>query len=388
MPSSELVWRLQRAAGDLWNWWQGRANPVGRQIGLQPWPLMDGLPLGTRVEIVEPMLPARPGPLVDYYDDHAERGAGDQVTLLAGQRRSYSFADIIALRGHVFMDPRSGKVVRLPFYRSLDYSHPGIDVVGDYAALRAPVLRSRARKIDGPVFVADPRHTGYGHLLLEVVPRLGHLGSLPKETKVFTGVPASKARHALFGALGVPPDRVIQSRAPALCREAYAVDNPLDLTGHIGPAARETYGRLSSLAKTSTIATPERLFVSRRDVDRRKLRNEAEIEVLFARYGFEIVQPEKLPLSDQIRLFANANFIAGARGSGMHNIVFARPETRMLLLTHRGFIQPVDAILMQQDHALAIAVGEPDPTGGLAAHITWTIDAGLVERAIKAHFGL
>lgn len=350
--------------------------------------MTDELPAGARVETVEAAVPARPGPLVDYYDDHPERGAGRQVTLLAGERRSYAFPEVIVLRGHVFMDARSGHVTRLPFYRDVDYSHPALDVAGGYSALTTPVLRHKARQIDGPVFVADTRHTGYGHLLLEVVPRLGHLRNLPKETKVFTGMAASTARQAMFEALGVGKDRVIQSRAPALCREAYAVDNPLDLTGHIGPAAWEIYDLLGNLAKTSSIATSERLFISRRNVERRKLRNEAEIKDLFARYGFEIVQPETLAINDQIRLFANAKLIAGARGSGMHNVVFARPDTRMLLLTHRRFIQPVDAILTRRDHALGIAIGEPVPMSVRDAHLPWTIEVGLVERALKAQFGL
>lgn len=383
------TWGLRRAEEDTPDWRRAQGNLVGRRVPLQPWRFLKEFPPGTRVETIEPAVPERLAPLVDYYDDHPERGAGKQVTLKGGARRSYMFKNVLVLRGHVFMDPKSSRVARLPFYQAPDHAQPGLHIVDDRAALTGPVNREFGQNVDEPVLVVDGRYTAYGHLLLDMVPRLAHLGRLPARTKVITGFPATSSRHRLFEVMGADIERVVQLRGPVMCRQAFAVDNLVDWTGYISDECWPIYERVASvLSPMSTVAPIERLFISRRAITRRKLRNEIEIENLFARYGFQIVQPELLAVADQVKLFATAKFIAGPRGSGMHNIVFARPDVRLLLLAHRRFLPPVDAMLMRQDHALAIALGEPETDEGLELFMPWSIDIGLVEQALKAHFDL
>jgi capsular polysaccharide biosynthesis protein len=118
--------------------------------------------------------------------------------------------------------------------------------------------------------------------------------------------------------------------------------------------------------------------------------NEEEIEALFMRYGFTILHPEQLSIQDQVRLFSRARMIAGPRGSGLHNIVFARPDTPLLLLTERRSVPPIDTFLMRADGTLAYAMGDVDPgSASLAIHLRdFTVDPGLAERALRSHFGL
>lgn len=76
-----------------------------------------------------------------------------------------------------------------------------------------------------------------------------------------------------------------------------------------------------------------RLYVSRRRQTRfRRLQNEAEVEQVFVAHGFEVVYPELLPHAQQVKLFSEADVIAGAAGSNMINTVFSPQGARIIML--------------------------------------------------------
>lgn len=81
------------------------------------------------------------------------------------------------------------------------------------------------------------------------------------------------------------------------------------------------------------IASPKpsrRLYVTRNDTRKRRIRNEAELMPLLARHGFESVAPGRLPLKEQASLFAGAEAIVGPHGAGMTNILFSPPGARVV----------------------------------------------------------
>lgn len=79
------------------------------------------------------------------------------------------------------------------------------------------------------------------------------------------------------------------------------------------------------------VGTGNRIYVSRRYVPRRHIVNEEEVEAFLSeRYGFEIVYPERLAISEQIRLFHGADVIAGPIGSALCSVVFARPGASLV----------------------------------------------------------
>ena len=90
--------------------------------------------------------------------------------------------------------------------------------------------------------------------------------------------------------------------------------------------------RLGAQALKVAPKQTRRLFLARPDAPYRRLINEAEIQAVFVRHGFEIVRPERMSVQEQIETFASAEVIAGATGAGFTNIVFAPPETTILVL--------------------------------------------------------
>jgi capsular polysaccharide biosynthesis protein len=67
---------------------------------------------------------------------------------------------------------------------------------------------------------------------------------------------------------------------------------------------------------------PTRLYISRRKAPRRKVLNEAEVEQLLGRYGFQCVCFEDFGFEDQLRLCASANVLVSMHGAGLSNMIF------------------------------------------------------------------
>jgi capsular polysaccharide biosynthesis protein len=77
---------------------------------------------------------------------------------------------------------------------------------------------------------------------------------------------------------------------------------------------------------------PERLFVSRANIGRRRLTNEAALKDGLLERGFQIVTPENQTLREQIMTFQDAKYVVGVHGSALTNIVWCRDLKGMVEL--------------------------------------------------------
>jgi Glycosyltransferase 61 len=75
-----------------------------------------------------------------------------------------------------------------------------------------------------------------------------------------------------------------------------------------------------------------RIFLTRHQNTYKRITNLAEVERVAADFGFTIVNPETMPITDQMRLYANSQIIAGFGGTSLHNCLFSRPGTTVIEL--------------------------------------------------------
>lgn len=73
---------------------------------------------------------------------------------------------------------------------------------------------------------------------------------------------------------------------------------------------------------------PKRAFLSRRKT--RALENEAEIEALLARHGFEKLYPEDLSVADQFRLFEEAEEIVAIHGAALAPLLYRSDNSQLI----------------------------------------------------------
>ena len=90
--------------------------------------------------------------------------------------------------------------------------------------------------------------------------------------------------------------------------------------------ARSTLGVPSSRASDT-----DRIFVDRRSRGMRDVANREDLEEVCRRFGFSIIDPAGMPLSEQMERFSRAAFVVGVHGAGLTNIIFRRDAPLHLL---------------------------------------------------------
>jgi len=66
-----------------------------------------------------------------------------------------------------------------------------------------------------------------------------------------------------------------------------------------------------------------RIYVSRKKVAKRRLKNEKEIYDLLEKYNFSIIYPEDLSYKEQVETYYSAEILISVHGAGLTNIIFS-----------------------------------------------------------------
>jgi hypothetical protein len=125
----------------------------------------------------------------------------------------------------------------------------------------------------------------------------------------------------LAGLLEVPLDRMAVLRSQTVFDEIVVPEQLWTYNTHVNASMREIYGRIT--ARHAGRRSSGRLFLSRTRSPR--LANALAVEEAFAGFGFRVLYPERIPIAEQLALYANCEILAGLSGSAMHNCLFARP---------------------------------------------------------------
>jgi len=82
------------------------------------------------------------------------------------------------------------------------------------------------------------------------------------------------------------------------------------------------YLKYVSEVKKIFIDLGERIYLSRKKANRKKIYNEKEIEPLLTRYNFKIINNEDYSFIEQVAIYSNAKFLISMHGSGLTNMLF------------------------------------------------------------------
>lgn len=172
---------------------------------------------------------------------------------------------------------------------------------------------------------------GFYHWLVDRVPMLAWLmapGAVPAplllgeggrayegETLDLLGLPTELRRHV---------GEAIFCRRLLVARVGFA---GMSNWGHVAPLMERLVG--AARAQSAGQAMPRRLYVSRRDASRRRMRNEAALEEAMLARGITPVLFAAMPLRRQIALVAQAEVIVAPHGAGLAHLLLARPGTRV-----------------------------------------------------------
>lgn len=184
-----------------------------------------------------------------------------------------------------------------------------------------------------------PKH--WGHFLVDAVCRLWYLlenNSGCKITYCSWKFPEQQIYGnflEFFKLLGISEDRLICIKKPTKVKKIYIPDATFKFCGDYNEKYRRVLSKVCDAVSDDMVKENcKKVYLTRTQLKKAKFyeTGEKEIESVFRRNGFEIISPEKLTLSQQIALFKNVDMIASLSGTLPHNIVFTKPNTKLIIL--------------------------------------------------------
>ena len=188
---------------------------------------------------------------------------------------------------------------------------------------------------------------GFGHFLVETLPTLWPLLEDPRG---FDGICAHRFnslktfdwQFEIVGLLSSKPIHVIDDD-PSRYAELVVPARTYHYQVAIHPVATRVWDLVSSrAAEGASDSDGPSIYLSRSRFQAeqlangvtsgREVKNSEAVDDVFAAFGFRVVYPETLAVTEQIRLARQAPIVAGAAGSALHLSVFTKPGARVIEL--------------------------------------------------------
>lgn len=185
----------------------------------------------------------------------------------------------------------------------------------------------------------------YYHWMADLLPRIELIrqSGIPLDSidKFIMNPTGLKIQAETLKFLGIPPEKIW------VCEESIQVKAKEliipSLTGSIWYMSKWVCDFLRqqflpvAKQKQAGKASPEKIYICRESKYRRIL-NEPEVIAALSQAGFEIIRLESCSFIEQVALFASAKVVMSAHGSGLTNIVFCQPGTKVLELFASSYV--------------------------------------------------
>jgi len=328
------------------------------------------------------------------YESPPDFAAGIGNAVLAGYR-SFLNADGRFFSDEVYYEPEVAQRQRDRLARPDPFSNEctGLTPMGDGQFTFAQGDRP-TRKIDGTVAVLlSDEPLSYGSFLFRFLPKVQTLRRLGLEgIRVLTHPPSDSCR-TLLRLAGIPGENVIEHDLNAVTVIDRAIVPGLrNPNTFFAPESCELFAELRKAHGPAE--RTRRLYISRYGINAdgwstRVMRNEAELIARLATLGFEAIEPENMPVEDQIAAFASAAIVVGPSGSGMFNSIFCHPGTKLIdIQSEPQWIYSYTGMYSSLGLRWGIFVGKADVIPDQPHHRPWdvNIDALIVrvEAFLKA----
>jgi capsular polysaccharide biosynthesis protein len=254
--------------------------------------------------------------------------------------------DVLAIPG--------GYLMNLPNRPVIVTGH-GDTVVSDYGTVYAGLLHyydfdlrqtlSEAQTVNGTLIsiADDVWPLNFCHWMVDWLPRLAALGELASRPSTFVAVPPLDAAYQwdTLRLCGFPPERVVQLRPWQAVRARHLLA-PSDLQAipHPGHKAapwlltwlRATLGYGALVERGAGPLPRGKLYVSRGSAPGRRVVNEDALRAVLEKHGYRSIDPNGMPIVDQIAAFAGATHIVAPHGAALASVAFGQPSGSLLEL--------------------------------------------------------
>ena len=190
---------------------------------------------------------------------------------------------------------------------------------------------SKCTKLQGQALMIGGR-ANYWHLLSEELPALYRLQKNGINIDEYQHLIIHQSRHEfqdqIYDLFDIPKSKFIElSMNPHLQAEELFSFSPIyqpDVE-----ALTLVRDHMLSFVKDKALAD-RRLFIDRESSSSKRIVNQKELMEILTKYDFEIIKPENFSVLEQIATFRNSNFIIGAHGAALANLMFCKPQTNVI----------------------------------------------------------
>jgi capsular polysaccharide biosynthesis protein len=228
--------------------------------------------------------------------------------------------------------------------------------------------------------------SNYGSFLFRVAPKLATVRSLGIDCDQFVVWDISETTSQLLEALGVPPGRIVGHDTNAVTRFDRLIvptlRNPDAFLDEESRALFRSFARDSAAPSDQSLIYVSRYSISKGSHSTRQMLNEGELISRLAAIGFAIVEPEELSFPELVQTFSGARMVVGPAGSGMFNVVFCRPGTKIVdIESEPHWVYAHAGLFASCGLRYGIFSGEVDPSDSQTVHRRWHVNVeALIDR--------
>lgn len=206
----------------------------------------------------------------------------------------------------------------------------------------------------------------YFHWLYDVLPRLAMLktSGIPYTSIIMNPNPYGPFVEQTWAMLGISESSVIRTNPETYIEADQLLVPSLMMNSHYPPWTTDTLRKLLLPHRESTLATPERIYISRNKASTRRLVNEEEVIRCLEEYSIQPIYLEDWTVAQQIQLFASAKVILAAHGAGLANLAFCQSGTQVIEIVHEQHVVPTYWMISNHnalDYYMMYGQGWPDP---------------------------
>jgi len=194
----------------------------------------------------------------------------------------------------------------------------------------------------------------YFHWLVDILPRFALLEKSGIDLNTIDGFWINQVtqpfQRETLKILGVSLDKIIASdKHPHIEAKELIVPSFSGYLGWLSPWGlkflRDKF--LTPLLEENT-TYPERIYICRRRARHRRVLNEEVVIDYLKTRGFVPISLETLSFQEQINQFAKAKVIIAPHGSGLTNLIFCSPQTKVIELFSPNYIRYYFWVISQQ----------------------------------------
>jgi hypothetical protein len=174
----------------------------------------------------------------------------------------------------------------------------------------------------------------YYHFLIEELPRIWLAGKAGFRINDFDHIimftPIHRSQQLVCERLGISKEKIVplEKIQHIESDEFYFTTGPWHYGRTFALTARDFLRGISR--GSNSFCRGSRIYISRERCGHGKISNEEKLFHELALMGFEKVVPEDLSFDEQVATFQNAEWIIGAHGAGLTNVIFSPAGCRLV----------------------------------------------------------